>query len=72
MQAKSAVAAKERLQKTTTEEMETLSKQNKQREEQLTSLLQETETRNSRMFCYLFVAEILGINVNLNDSVTLN
>ena len=53
MQVKSAVAAKEKLEKTRAEGIECLSKQNKQREEQLAKLLQETETKHSKYICYL-------------------
>lgn len=53
MQVKSAVAAKEKLEKTRAEDMELLSKQNRQREEQLAKLLQETETRHSKYICCL-------------------
>ncbi|KAL9953421.1 hypothetical protein ACROYT_G040840 [Oculina patagonica] len=45
---KNAVAAKEKLEKTRVEDMEHLSKQNKQREEQLATLLQEMETRHTQ------------------------
>ncbi len=53
MQVKNAVAAKEKLEKTRAEDMEHRSKENKQREEQLATLLQETETRHSKFVCYL-------------------
>lgn len=52
MQAKSAVAGKEKLEKTRAEDMEDLRKQTKLREEQLGTLLHETETRNSELICY--------------------
>ena len=48
MQVISAVAAKEKLEKTRAEDAERFSKQNKQREEQFAKLLQETETRHSK------------------------
>ena len=53
MQVKSALAAKERLEKTRAEDMERLSKQNKQKEEKLAKLLQETEARHSEFNCNL-------------------
>ena len=53
MQVKSALAAKERMEKTRAEDMERLSRQNKQREEKLAKLLQETETRHSEFTCNL-------------------
>lgn len=53
MQVKSALAAKEKLEKTRGEDMERVSKQNKQREEKLAKLLQETETRHSEFTCNL-------------------
>ena len=53
MQGKSAIAAKEKLEKTRAENSERLSKQNKQRDEQFAKLLQETETRHSKFICHL-------------------
>ena len=53
MQVKSAVTAKEKLEKTRADEIANLTKQTKQREEQLTNLLQETESRHSKICCYL-------------------
>ena len=49
MQVKSAVAAKEKLEKTRAEDMERLGKQSRQREDKLTKLLQETETKHSKI-----------------------
>ena len=48
MQAKSAMTAKEKLEKSGAEKVEKLTKQNMEREQQLTALLQETETRHSK------------------------
>lgn len=48
MQAKSAMTAKEKLEKIGSEKVEKLTKQNMEREQQLTALLQETETRHSK------------------------
>ena len=53
MQVKSALTSKEKLEKTRAEDMERLSKQTRQREEQLAKLLQETETRHSKFICHL-------------------
>ena len=54
MQTKNALAAKEKFEKTRTEDSERLSKQTRQREEQLAKLLQEMETRHSRLICLFF------------------
>ncbi|PFX15142.1 Serologically defined colon cancer antigen 8 [Stylophora pistillata] len=47
-EAKSAIAAKEKLEKTRTEDVDQLRKQSRQRDEQLTTLLQETEARHTQ------------------------
>lgn len=47
-EAKGAIAAKEKLEKTRAEDFEQLRKQSGQRDEQLTTLLQETETRHTQ------------------------
>ena len=60
MQAKSAMTAKEKLEKSGAEKVEKLTKQNMEREQQLTALLQETETRHSKkpnVIFLLFQAE---------------
>ena len=54
MQTKGALAAKEKLEKTRAEDSVRLSKQTRQREEQLAKLLQEKETKHGRLIC-LFV-----------------
>ena len=60
MQAKSAMTAKEKLEKSGAEKVGKLTKQNMEREQQLTALLQETETRHSKkpnVIFLLFQAE---------------
>ncbi|PFX28234.1 hypothetical protein AWC38_SpisGene7063 [Stylophora pistillata] len=47
-QAKSAIATKEKLEKTRTEDIDQIWKQSRQRDEQLTTLLQETEARHAQ------------------------
>ncbi|KAM7443717.1 centrosome cycle [Porites harrisoni] len=47
-EAKSAMTAKEKLEKSGAEKVEKLTKQNMEREQQLTALLQETETRHTQ------------------------
>ena len=60
MQTKSALAAKEKFEKTRTEDSERLSKQSRQREEQLAKLLQEMEARHSRLF-WLFLVVCFSV-----------
>ena len=60
MQAKSAMTAKKKLEKIGAEKVEKLTKQNMEREQQLTALLKETETRHSKkpnVIFLLFQAE---------------
>ena len=60
MQTKNARAAKEKFEKTRTEDSERLSKQSRQREEQLAKLLQEMEARHSRLL-WLFLVVCFSV-----------
>ena len=67
MQTKSALAAKEKLEKTRAEDSERLSKQTRQKEEQLAKLMQDKETKHSRLIfllflvvCFIFLGLLLG------------
>ena len=62
MQTKSALAAKEKFEKTRAEDSERISKQTRQREEQLAKLLQETETRHSKFLCLFFCLFSISLN----------
>ena len=60
MQTKSALAAKEKLERTKAEDSERLSKQTRQREEELAKLLQEKETKHSRLICLFLIVCFLS------------
>lgn len=60
IQAKGAIAAKEKMEKTRAEDFEQLRKQSGQRDEQLTTLLQETETRHSK---WIFIDHFFSVSI---------
>lgn len=61
MQTKSALAAKEKLEKTRAEDSERLSKQTRQKEEQLAKLIQDKETKHSRLILLLFLVVCFSV-----------
>lgn len=68
IQAKSAIAAKEKLEKTRTEDCDQFRKQSRQRDEQLTTLLQETEARHSKLIFVDHLFPEYSISLKKNDS----